>query len=136
MRRCQMSSRPGMPPGGPTVPGVEHAHHSPAETATADPYPCPCPNCCADEPENIQANTGQPQHSLQSERRFHHFMSKVISRVSRLPVLCVCAFHLVVRRRMMGRGWGLSTGAGRGGGAAEKSSRPCLDLLGRSPDMF
>ena len=89
MRRCQMSSRPGMPPGGPTVPRVEHGHHSPAETATADPYPCPCPNCCADEPENIQANTGQPQHSLQSERRFHYFMSKFISRVSRLPVFLV-----------------------------------------------
>lgn len=30
----------------------------------------------------------------------------------------------------------VSTGAGRGGGAAEKSPRPCLDLLGPSPDMF
>lgn len=30
----------------------------------------------------------------------------------------------------------VSVGAGGSGGAAENSPRPCLDLLGPSPDMF
>lgn len=66
---------------------AEHAHPSPAETATAGPYPCH--NCCADEPENIWANTGQPQRSLQSETIS---LLRVLVYLQGLPTPCLsCA---------------------------------------------